>query len=132
MDRTHKYSSINKIILMVLLIIALVIVFIDVIWWYRNFQSGLGTALAQAAIAYHVIILLVMTGVGVGLGHYTDQMIRKRKSIFRDPKKGSWVEIFMNMWGYELEQDEAPFSEFYPEQQDMFMIEPFDLQDLPP
>ena len=132
MDRTHKYSSINKIILMVLLIIALVIVFIDVIWWYRNFQSGLGTALAQAAIAYHVIILLVMTGVGVGLGHYTDQMIRKRKSIFRDPKKGSWVEIFMNMWGYELEQDEAPFSEFHPEQQDMFMIEPFDLQDLPP
>lgn len=131
MDRTHKYSSINKIILLVLLMIAIVIVFVDVIWWYRNFESGLGTVIAQAAIAYHVIILLVMIGVGIGLGHFTDQMIRKRKSIFRSPQKGSWVEFFMNMWGYELEEDEAPSSEFHPEPQDMFMIEPFDLLDLP-
>jgi hypothetical protein len=131
MNRTHKYSSLNKFILLVLLLIAAIIVFLDVIWWYHNFESGLGTAIAQAAIAYHVIVLLVMTAVGIGLGHHTDQMIRKRKSIFRSPQKGSWVEVFMNMWGYELEEEQAPTSDLQPGQAGSVLIEPFVLLDLP-
>ena len=131
MGRTYKYSSINKIILLVLLMIAVIVIFLDVIWWYRNFESGLGTVIAQAAIAYHVIILLVMIGVGIGLGHFTDRMIRQRRSIFRSPQKGSWVEIFMNMWGYEVQDNEAPTSVFDPEKPEPVVIEPFVLLDLP-
>ena len=131
MNRTRKFSSIKKIILLVLLMIAIVIVFLDVIWWYRNFELGLGTVIAQAAIAYHVIILLVMVGVGVGLGYYMDRMICQRRSIFRDPQKGSWVEVFMNMWGYEFQEGAAPILESRPEQQEPSMIEPFVLLDLP-
>jgi len=131
MNRTHKYSSINKAILLVLLMIAVIIVFLDVIWWYRNFESGLGTVIAQAAIAYHVIILLVLIGVGIGLGHFTDRMIRQRRSIFRSPQKGGCVEVFMNMWGYEIREDEASASEFHPGQKESVTIEPFVLLDLP-
>ena len=131
MNRTRKFGPINKIVLLVLLMIAIVIVFLDVIWWYHNFESGLGTVIAQAAIAYHVIILFVMVGVGVGLGHFTDRMIRQRRSIFRDPQKGGWVEAFMNMWGYELQEDESPASELHPGQEEPEMIEPFVLLDLP-
>lgn len=131
MNRTYKYSSVNKIILLVLLMIAIVIVFVDVIWWYRNFESGLGTVIAQAAIAYHVIILFLMIGVGIGLGHFTDRMIRQRRSIFRDPQKGSWVEVFMNLWGYELQEDQAPVSAFHPGGAEPLMVEPQVLLDLP-
>ena len=111
--------------------IAVIIVFLDVIWWYRNFESGLGTVIAQAAIAYHVIILFVMVGIGVGLGYFMDRMICQRRSIFRNPQKGGWVEIFMHIWGYELQEDKAPKLESQPEQQEPSMIEPFMLLDLP-
>jgi hypothetical protein len=130
--RARKYGSLNKIILLVLLKIAIVMVFLEVAWSYHTFESELGTRLAQAAIAYHIVLLLGMGTVGIGLGYWVDRMICQRISIFRSPQKGSWTEAFMNLWGHELKIKEEmapgidPISTPEPS-----MIEPFVLLDLP-
>lgn len=130
--RSKKYGSFNKIVLLVLLMIAIVVVFLDVTWSYHTFESVFGTILAQAAIAYHIVLLLGMGTVGIGLGHWVDHLICRKKSIFHSPQKGSWAEAFMNLWGYEIKSEEetAPGigSILEPEPG---MIEPLTLLDLP-
>ena len=130
--RAKKYGSLNKIILLALLKIAIVAVFLNVTWSYHIFESELGTRLAQAAIAYHIVLLLGMGTVGIGLGHWVDRMIRKKLSVFRSPQKGSWTEAFMNLWGYELKSKEetAPEIDTIPIPEPS-MIESFALLDLP-
>ncbi|GAB1469461.1 hypothetical protein MASR2M66_03370 [Chloroflexota bacterium] len=130
--RARKYGSLNKIILLVLLMIAIVVVLLEVAWSYHTFESVLGTSLAQAAIAYHVVLLLGMSTIGIVLGHWVDRMICQKRSIFRSPQKGSWTEAFMNLWGYELNSIEEVSPRIdtlsTPEPS---MIEPFVLLDLP-
>jgi len=130
--RAKKYGPLNKIILLVLLKIAIVVVFLEVTWSYHTFESELGTRLAQAAIAYHIVFLLGMGTAGIGLGHWVDRMICQKRSVFRSPQKGSWTETIMNLWGYELKSKEetAPGIDpiLTPESS---MIEPLMLLDLP-
>ena len=130
--RARKYGSLNKIILLVLLKIAIVMVFLEVAWSYHTFESELGTRLAQAAIAYHIVLLLGMGTVGIGLGYWVDRMICQRISIFRSPQKGSWTEAFMNLWGHELKikEETAPGIDTMSTPEPS-MIEPFVLLDLP-
>lgn len=130
--RARKYGSLNKIILLVLLKIAIVMVFLEVTWSYHTFESELGTSLAQVAVAYHVVLLLGMGAVGIGLGYWVDRMICQRKSIFHSPQKGSWTEALMNLWGHELKSKEetAPDVNSIPKPEPS-MIEPFVLLDLP-
>jgi hypothetical protein len=130
--RAKKYGSIKKVLLLFFLFVACQVVFQDVIWSYHHFKSGMGTRLAQAAIAYHVVLLLGMVAVGVGLGHWVDRMIHQKKCIFHSPRKGSWTEAFMNLWGHELKSDEEIKPESGPEPKPVpCMIEPFMLLDLP-
>lgn len=130
--RAKKYGSLNKIILLVLLKIAIVVVFLDVAWSYNIFESEFGTRLAQAAIAYHIVLLLGMGIVGIGLGHWVDRMIRQKRSVFRSPQKGSWTEAFMNLWGYEIKiKVEAASGNNSMTSPEPNVIEPFVLLDLP-
>jgi hypothetical protein len=130
--RAKKYGSPKKIVLLALLKIAIVGVFLQVIWSYHSYEEELGTKLAQIAIGYHVVLLMVMVAVGIGLGHWIDQMIRLRKSIFHSPKKGSWTEAFMNLWGYASKADEMTAQKSSPlPTPDPPMLEPFVLLDLP-
>lgn len=127
--RANKYGSPKKMILIVLLKIALIGILLHLTWSYDNLETGLGTAMAQVAIMYHVVLLMILVTVGVGLGLWIDRMIRLRNSIFHDPPKGSWTEAFMNLWGYELkEKDANQIPTIAPEPQ---MIEPFDLFTMP-
>ena len=130
--RAKKYGSLNKIILLVLLKIAIVVVFLEVTWSYHTFESVLGTSLAQAALAYHIVLLLGMGTVGIGLGLWVDRMIRQKRSVFRSPQKGSWTEAIINLWGYELKSKEetAPGIDTIPTPEPS-MIEPSVLLDLP-
>lgn len=130
--RAKKYGSLNKIILLVLLKIAIVMVFLEVTWSYHTFESELGTRLAQAAIAYHVVLLLGMGTVGIGLGYWVDRMICQKRFVFRSPQKGSWTEALMNLWGYELKSKEetTPGIDTLSKPEPS-MIEPFQLLDLP-
>ena len=114
-------------ILIVLLKIALIGILLHITWSYHNLETGLGTAVAQVAIMYHVVLLMILVAVGIGLGLWIDRMIRLRSSIFHDPPKGSWTEAFMNLWGYELKEKDAN-QIAAPEPQ---MIEPFDLFTMP-
>jgi hypothetical protein len=100
--RAKKYGSPKKMILLALLKIALVGLFLQITWSYHSLESGLGAAVAQVAIMYHVVLLMILVVAGIGLGHWIDQLIRLKKSIFHHPQKGSWTEAFMNLWGYEL------------------------------
>lgn len=111
-------------ILLVLLMIAAVVIFLQISWSYHSFEAGMGTKIAQVAIAYHVVLLLGMVAAGVGLGYGVDRMIRQKKFIFHAPRKGSWTETFMNLWGYELNTKREPETE-------PGMIEPMVLLDLP-
>jgi hypothetical protein len=76
-----------------------VAIFLQLIWSYQKFESGLGTRVAEIAIIYHSLLLLGMMVVGVGLGHWIDQMIRQKKSIFRTPKKRGVGRIFHKVMG---------------------------------
>lgn len=125
--RANKYGSPKKMILIVLLKIALMGILLHITWSYHNLETGLGTAVAQVAIMYHVVLLMILIAVGIGLGLWIDRMIRLRGSIFHDPPKGSWTEAFMNLWGYELKEKDAN-QIAVPEPQ---MIEPFDLFTMP-
>ena len=127
--RAKKYGSPKKMILLALLKIALVGIFLQITWSYHSLETGLGTAVAQVAIMYHVVLLMILVVAGIGLGHWIDQMIRLKRSIFHDPPKGSWTEAFMNLWGYELkEKDVLQTHTLAPEPQ---MIDPFDLFNMP-
>ena len=127
--RAKKYGSPKKMILLALLKIALVGIFLQITWSYHSLETGLGTAVAQVAIMYHVVLLMILVVEGIGLGHWIDQLIRLKRSIFHHPQKGSWTEAFMNLWGYELkEKDVLQTQTLVPEPQ---MIEPFDLFNMP-
>ena len=127
--RAKKYGSPKKMILLALLKIALVGIFLQITWSYHSLETGLGAAVAQVAIMYHVVLLMILVVAGIGLGHWIDQMIRLKRSIFHHPLKGSWTEAFMNLWGYELkEKDVLQTQTLVPEPQ---MIEPFDLFNMP-
>jgi hypothetical protein len=127
--RAKKYGSPKKMILLALLKIALVGLFLQLTWSYHSLESGLGAAVAQVAIMYHVVLLMILVVVGIGLGHWIDQMICRKKSIFHHPQKGSWTEAFMNLWGHELKEKEAVQTQTTaPEPQ---MIESFDLFNMP-
>ncbi len=131
-SQIKKSALIKKLILLFFFFSACMVVFLDITWSYRIFASGMGTRLAQAVIAYHVVLLLGMVAVGIGLGYWVDRMIRQKKSIFSSPNKGSWTEVFMKLWGHEsigeentlLEIDSVP--EPNPD-----APEPFELLDLP-
>ena len=127
--RAKKYGSPKKMILLALLKIALVGIFLQITWSYHNLETGLGAAVAQVAIMYHVVLLMILVVAGIGLGHWIDQLIRLKRSIFHHPRKGSWTEAFMNLWGYELKEKEpVQIQTIIPEPQ---MIEPFDLFNMP-
>lgn len=100
-SQIKKSALIKSALLLFFLLGACMVVFLDISWSYRTFASGMGTKLAQAVIAYHVVLLLGMVAVGIGLGHWVDRMIRQKKSIFNSPNKGSWTEVFMKLWRHE-------------------------------
>jgi hypothetical protein len=131
--RAKKVGSPKKMILLALLKVALLGVILQISWSYHNFEDGLGPQVAQIVIAYHVVLLLILVAVGVGLGHWIDQMIRLRKNVFRSPQRGSWIEAFMNLWGYELtiENPEEEQKTSPPPNPDPPMIEMFEILDLP-
>jgi hypothetical protein len=112
--RPRKYSLIKKVILLFFLLGVGAIVVLQTVWAYHKFESGLGTEVAETAIAYHVVLLLVMIAVGIWLGRWVDRMIRQKRSVFRSPPKGSWAELIMNLWGYELRINDGPTSEIEP------------------
>lgn len=127
--RAKKYGSPKKMILLALLKIALVGIFLQLTWSYHSLETGLGAAVAQVAIMYHVVLLMILVAAGIGLGHWIDQLIRLKRSIFIDPQKGTWTEAFMNLWGYEVKDKQALSTEaLSPEPH---IIEPFDLFNMP-
>jgi len=127
--KSKKYGSPKKMLLLVLLKIALVGIFLQIAWSYHNLEDGLGTNVAKIVIGYHVVFLMILVVGGIGLGHWIDQLIRLKKSIFHQPQKGSWTEAFMNLWGYELKEAAAVQTQTAsPEPQ---IIEHFDLLNAP-
>ena len=127
--RAKKYGSPKKMILLALLKIALVGLVLQITWSYNSLESGLGAAVAQVAIMYHVVLLMILVVAGIGLGHWIDQLIRMKRSIFHHPQKGSWTEAFMNLWGYELKEKDAVLTLTSPTEPQI--IEPFDLFNMP-
>jgi len=102
---SRKYTSIKIILLLVFHGSMLLIVFLDLRWFYRTFEANLDHPLAQAAIAYHILLLTGLALTGICLGHWVDRMIREKNSIFQCVEEGSWAEIILNLWGYALEEE---------------------------
>ena len=102
MSRLKRYGTIQKVVLVLSLASAAVVVTVPVFWVYEKIYLGVGMEVAQVTAVFQVFVLLVMTAVGVGLGHLVDWAIRQRRSIFRSPPEGGCAEILMRLWGYEL------------------------------
>ena len=131
-SQIKKSALIKKLILLFFFFSACMVVFLDITWSYRIFASGMGTRLAQAVIAYHVVLLLGMVAVGIGLGYWVDRMIRQKKSIFSSPNKGSWTEVFMKLWGHEsIGEENTPLEIDSVPEPNPDTREPFELLDLP-
>jgi hypothetical protein len=62
----------------------------------------MGSEMAETALADHVVILLVLTAAGFALGYLVDWLIRHQKSIFHSLQEGSWAEMLVHLWGYDL------------------------------
>lgn len=105
-SKISRKSTYKKVILWTLLLGVGVGVLLHTMWSFRKFEAGLGVQVAEVVIGYHIIILMVMVLVGMGLGLGVDRMIRRRKYLFHTPKKGSWAEAIMNIWGYQLTEEE--------------------------
>lgn len=88
-----------------------VVVISDTIWCYQKFEAGLGAQVAEIVISYHILILFGLMVVGLGMGYLVDHMISQKKSIFRSPEKESWTETLMNLWGYELKNEDDPLQQ---------------------
>ncbi len=80
--RAKKYGSSKKLFLLILLKIAIAGIILQIAWSYRNLEDGLGINVAKIVIAYHVVFLMISIVAGIGLGHWIDQLIRLKKSIF--------------------------------------------------
>ena len=66
--RSRKYGPIQKIILLLALVGTGILVFWQVTWVYQNIQSGMGSKMAETALADHIVVLLVLTTAGFTLG----------------------------------------------------------------
>lgn len=105
-SKTGNRGVSKKIVLWVLLLGIGMGILLHTMCSFRKFEAGLGVRVAEVVISYHIIILMMLVFVGMGLGLGVDCLIRHKKYIFRIPKKGSWAEVIMTIWGYPLnEQD---------------------------
>ena len=100
--RSRKYGPIQKIILLLALVGTGVLVFWQVTWVYQNIQSDMGSKMAETSLADHIVILLALTAVGFALGYQVDWSIRHQTSIFHSLHEGSWAEMLIHLWGYDL------------------------------
>lgn len=97
----------RNIVLPFLMLVIGTVACLDLLWFYDIFANGLGGGLAQAVLAYHIILVVGMVTLGLALGQRVERLIRERGWIFRAPVKGSWAESVMKLWGHELNDDHA-------------------------
>ena len=101
--RSRRYGPIKKVILFLSIVGTGVLVFWQVAWVYHNIQSGMGSGIAETSLSDHIMILLGLTAVGFSLGYQMDWSIRNQTSIFHSLHEGSWAELLVHLWGYEVQ-----------------------------
>ena len=99
--RRPRRCSIKKVSLLVSVVGVATVVISQIMWAYRNFESGLGTGIARTAIAYHMIVIGVMIVLGLRLGYEVERMISQEKFLFDCTKRGKWAERIMKLWGHD-------------------------------
>ena len=129
--RSRKYGPIQKIILFLALVGTGVLVFWQVTWVYHNIQSDMGSKMAETSLADHIVILLVLTAAGFALAYLMDWMIRHQKSIFHSLHEGSWAELLVHLWGYELNYCPEPKNQTSTEVPFIPQLDSFELIDRP-
>ena len=110
--RARKGGMVKRMFLIGLFVSVLLVISRDIVWLYANFESEMGTTMAEVAISYQIVLLLGLLVAGVGLGHLVNKLIREKRSIFRSPGKGGITEKIMNVWGYELGDTQKPGDEW--------------------
>jgi len=129
--RSRKYGPIQKIILVLALVGTGVLVFWQVTWVYQNIQSDIGSKTAETSLADHIVILLALTAAGFALAYLMDWMIRHQKSIFHSLHEGSWTEMIVHLWGYELNYLPEPKNQTGTEAPFIPPLDSFELIDRP-
>jgi hypothetical protein len=108
--RSRKYGSLQKILLLLILVGTLTVLFLSVNWVYQKIQGGIGEEAAQVTTSLQVVVILVLTISGLGLGYLVDWTIRHQRFIFRAPQQGSCADAIVRCWGYKLNcMDESEF-----------------------
>lgn len=107
--RSKRYGPIQKVALALSLVGAGAVVIFPVAWAYQNIRLGAGVEAAQVTVAQGVFSTLVLTATSAGVAYLVDWSIRRRRFIFQEPRKGSYAEAIIHLWGYEIIcQEEVP------------------------
>ena len=129
--RSRKYGPIQKIILVLALVGTGLLVFWQVARVYQNIQSGMGSGVAETSLSDHIMILLGLTAVGFSIGYQVDWSIRHQTSIFHSVHEGSWTEMIVHLWGYELNYCPDPKNQTGTEAPFIPKLDSFELIDRP-
>ena len=101
------YSKRNLILFIVLIFLALTLT-LSLSRLYTCISSSLGRELAMAIIAATVAWILFIFSMGIGVGGFVECSVNRKLLFFRKtPKPGSWLEIFLKLWGKKIEKKET-------------------------
>jgi hypothetical protein len=100
--RPRKFGSLQKILLLSILMGTLMLLFLSVTWSYQKIHSGIGEEAAQVTTSLQVVVILVLAMTGLGLGYLVDWSIRRQRFIFRTPQQSICADAIVRFWGYKL------------------------------
>jgi hypothetical protein len=98
---------------------------------YENIQTGMGLEVAETSLSDHIMIVLGLTAVGFSIGYQVDWSIRHETSIFHSVHEGSWTEMIVHLWGYELNYCTEPKNQTGTEVPFIPQLDSFELIDRP-
>ena len=101
------YSKRNLLLFIVLIFLVLTLT-LSMSRLYACISSSLGREIAMVIIAAAVAWVLFIFSIGIGLGGFVELSVNRKILLFRrTPKPGSWLEIFLKLWGNKSEKKET-------------------------
>lgn len=100
--RKQRCRWAHKTLLLLALVVVAALAFLPGVWIYHAIHRDLGIGVAETTLAFDIVLTLGLMSAGIGMAVFADWMIRHRRFIFRYPQPGSWTEILLKVWGYEL------------------------------
>lgn len=102
LSQSNPYHPIYlRVGLLIVLLTSITAVSNSVLWIYRRVHNSLGVEIAEVVVAFLVILILVLIGIGFRTGISTKQVLRQhRYQALRIYRALKWCRIFRALWAY--------------------------------